>query len=230
MKKFLKENKSLSILAFISLTIIIIYILSVYFPQNFPNTDTWLELLFQLSIGYIINFIFYILQVYLPRRKMEINMSKHIKKRLTKLYGYMNGLFSQLCRLYCPGFDVNCLTKENLSQILKSIKLHNYVAVIDPAKTMLQEQHYTVKEWMIHCMQGVESEIDKLYKYYGQYLSSELINVLEEICSSNMHNSMGRTLLVSTRDVNFSQCNDDIFLSPYYENMKGIDNKIRALK
>ena len=48
MKKFLKENKSLSILAFISLTIIIIYILSVYFPQNFPNTDTWLELLFQL--------------------------------------------------------------------------------------------------------------------------------------------------------------------------------------
>ncbi len=230
MIKFLKENKSLSILAFISLIIIITYILSVYFPQNFPNTDTWLELLFQLSIGYIINFIFYILQVYLPRRKMEINMSKHIKKRLTKLYDHMFGLFNKLCSLYCSNANINSLTKENLFCILKSMQLNDYVAVIDPAKTMLQEQRYTVKEWMIHCMQGVESEIDKLYKYYGQYLSSELINVLEEICSSNMHNSMGRTLLASARDVNFSQCNDDIFLSSYYGNMKEIDNKIRALK
>lgn len=72
MKKFLKENKGLSTLAFIALITIIVYILSVYYPHKFPNTDIWLELLFQLSIGYIINFIFYILQVYLPRRKMEM--------------------------------------------------------------------------------------------------------------------------------------------------------------
>ena len=65
MKKFLKENKGLSTLAFIALITIIVYILSVYYPHKFPNTDIWLELLFQLSIGYIINFIFYILQVYL---------------------------------------------------------------------------------------------------------------------------------------------------------------------
>ena len=61
MKKFLKENKGLSTLAFIALITIIVYILSVYYPHKFPNTDIWLELLFQLSIGYIINFIFYIL-------------------------------------------------------------------------------------------------------------------------------------------------------------------------
>lgn len=229
MKKFLKDNKSLSVLAIIALATIFIYILSVYFPQKFPNTDTWLELLFQLSIGYIINFIFYILQVYLPRLKMEINMFKHIKKRLTKLYDYMFGLFNQLCSLYCPNVNANSLTKENLFCILKSMQLNDYVAVIDPAKTMLKEQHYTVKEWIIHSMQGVENEIDKLYKYYGQYLSSELINVLEEICSSNMHNSMGRTLLASTRDVNFSKCNKDIFLLPYYENMGDVENIKRTL-
>lgn len=223
MKKFLKENKSLSGIAVIALITIAIYIASVYSPQNFPNTDIWLELLFQLSIGYIINFLFYILQIYLPRRKMEMSISKHIKRRLIKLYDYMYGLFNQLCGLYCPNANANCLTKENLFCILKSIKLNDYVAVINPAKTMLQEQHYTVKEWMIHSMQGVESEIDKLYKYYGQYLSSALIDVLEDISSSSMHNSMGRTLLAAARDVNFSKCDDDIFLSPYYEIMKCID-------
>ncbi len=230
MKKFLKENKCLSILAVIALIIIVLYIISVYFPQIFPNTDIWFELLFQLAIGYIINFIFYILQVYLPRRKMELSIFKHINRRLTKLYGYMDGLFNQLCSLYCPDVNVNCLTKENLSQILKSIKSYHYITVIDPAKTMFQEQRYTVKEWMIHNTKGVESEIDKLYKYYGQYLPSELIDVLEEICSSNMHNLMGRSLLAGAQDVDFSKCSDDIFLSPYYENMKEIDNIKRALK
>ena len=182
MKKFLKENKCLSILAVIALIIIVLYIISVYFPQIFPNTDIWFELLFQLAIGYIINFIFYILQVYLPRRKMELSIFKHINRRLTKLYGYMDGLFNQLCSLYCPDVNVNCLTKENLSQILKSIKSYHYITVIDPAKTMFQEQRYTVKEWMIHNTKGVESEIDKLCAYtYGREIEKEDIDKLIQL-------------------------------------------------
>lgn len=161
---------------------------------------------------------------------MEMSIFKHLNRRLTKLYNYMHGLFNQLCGLYSHDVNINCLTKENLSQILKLIKLNEYVAVIDPAKSMLQEQRYTVKEWIIYSMKGVEDEIDKLYKYYGQYLPSKLIDVLEEICSSNLHNLVGRTLLASTRDVNFSKCNNDIFLLPYYENMREIENINHTLK
>lgn len=71
MKQFLKSNKTISGCLGISILVCFLYILSLDKKEWFPHAGDWFNLLFQLSVGFIINFIFYVTQVYIPQYKQK---------------------------------------------------------------------------------------------------------------------------------------------------------------
>lgn len=69
MKLFVKENKLISVIFGVSVVVILLYVLSIDIPEILPHASDWFDILFQLSIGFVINFMFYVTQVYIPRIK-----------------------------------------------------------------------------------------------------------------------------------------------------------------
>ena len=69
MKLFVKENKLISVIFGVSVVVILLYVLSIDIPEILPHAGDWFDILFQLSIGFVINFMFYVTQVYIPRIK-----------------------------------------------------------------------------------------------------------------------------------------------------------------
>ena len=140
----------ISIVLVFSILIVIAYILSMNQKEWFPGAGEWFNVFFQLSIGFIINFIFYITQVYFPQQKQQKQAYKCIALRIKQIISYMNDIFIQLGEIYlddyCSGNDI---TDEQLLIILNKLNINEEVHVINPRKIGMTNQHFTTKEWIV---------------------------------------------------------------------------------
>lgn len=112
--------------------------------------------------------------------------------------------------------------------MLHKINVTDRVDVIHPNRIYSlpagEESHFTVKEWIISRIEFVENEIDNIFKYYPSYVTPELMKTMEEILHSAMHQNLGRSLLQTPNGISFSGCNQDVFLKPYYNLMKDLED------
>ena len=83
---------------------------------------------------------------------------------------------------------------------------------------------FTVKEWILTRLEFIEHEIDCIFKYYSFFITPELMQVLEKILKSRMHNNFARNLLQSPDNISFKECNEDIFFTPYFDLMKELES------
>ena len=100
-KKFYRENKSISILTIVGVVIIISYYLSMDIPELRFGIDKWYKLLCDLSIGVLINFVFFLFQIYLPGIQREKKAFLMIKSHLEILCRNMQELIL-VVRHYFP--------------------------------------------------------------------------------------------------------------------------------
>jgi hypothetical protein len=70
-RKFYYDNKLISILTIVGIIIIISYYLSIDIPELIAGIDKWYKLLCDLGVGVLINFIFFLFQIYLPGVQRE---------------------------------------------------------------------------------------------------------------------------------------------------------------
>jgi hypothetical protein len=63
MHRFIKHNKVITAYFVVSFVVISLYILSLNETEWFPHVGDWFNVLFQLSIGFVINFIFGVVAV-----------------------------------------------------------------------------------------------------------------------------------------------------------------------
>lgn len=139
----------------------------------------------------------------------------------------MRELFSQIGEKYMSEYDENNITDEYFLTLLKKININDRVRVININRAYSnyfdEESYFTVKEWIVSRVDFVESDADKLMNYYAPYINAELMNTMEHILKSNMHQSMARTFLQMPRGITFDKTNDDIFLKPYFVLMKKLE-------
>ena len=102
-KRFVKRNRLLSILSFIAMSIIISYTLTSHLPEIVPGIGKWYKLMFDLSLGVIVNLIFYLFQVYLPQLEAEKNSLPVITPELVKLIDKMQEIVLVL-EYYLPDY------------------------------------------------------------------------------------------------------------------------------
>lgn len=208
---------------FISTFIIVSYILTMDLPELFDGAEEWYNLFFQLSVGYIINFMFYITQVYIPNNKRSATIQVSISKRISMLISHMNDSFSHLVAIYAVDHKGETYTEEVLTQLMLKLKFSDKVKVLDASRTTTNNYvYFTVREWLTKCILETEQDIDCLFKYYAANISVDLMEVLEAIPRSTYHAAM-RTLLTSPSDVNFSEAAsspDGNFFFKYYDLIK----------
>ncbi len=205
---FIKRNTLISAFFIISIVIITSYYLTLDLPELFRGAEQWFNLLFQLSVGYIINFMFYITQVYVPNNKRDSIARRNVSMRLKQIIKNMRNSLSSLAEIYLDGHTGTDYTAEELSSLLQ-LRFSDKVKVLNANRTTRENMvYFSVREWLGECIRKTEDEIDKLYKYYPTDISVELMKVLEDILNSTYH-SMMKTLLVVPNDVDFSQCNNN---------------------
>ena len=154
---FVSKNKWITLFFFISMFIIVSYILTMDLPELFDGAEEWYNLLFQFSVGYIINFMFYITQVYIPNTKRTSTVQASISKRISMLLGHMTDSLSHLAAIYVPDHKGQAYTEEELIQIMKKLNFSDKISVLDARRTTKDHLvYFTVRDWLINCISNVE--------------------------------------------------------------------------
>lgn len=103
-KSFAKRNRVLFILLIVAVSITLSYYISYDIPELISGIEKWYKLFSDLSIGVIINFIFYVFQVYIPRREEEKATLRIIDPDLTKICQGIQEILL-VAQTYLPGFE-----------------------------------------------------------------------------------------------------------------------------
>lgn len=191
-------------------------------PELFDGAEKIYNLLFQLAIGYIINFMFYITQVYIPNSNRDITVRKCIAKRIEQIMEDMDSSLFQLAAVYAKGHSGKSYTDEELNSLL-NLRFSDNVNILKvPGTTRDNHVYFSVREWITKCILDTERDIDNLYRYYANDISTNLMEVLEAIPRSIYHSIM-KTLLLNPGDLDFSKCNFNFF-SDYYRLIQELEN------
>ncbi|MBR6124765.1 hypothetical protein IKQ19_14410 [Candidatus Saccharibacteria bacterium] len=194
----------------------------------FPHAGIWLNVLFQLSIGFIINFVFYVTQVYIPQRKLTLQANSCIRARIQEIVRRMSEIFLELGRKYNGKYDENDTTSKILLEILRKINFNDRITVLNPSRLNLNNiddnSYFTVKEWIITRLEFIEHDTDALFKYYTVYITPDLMKILEKIPKTFMHCNLARMAFKMPFNTTFEKCNEDILLTPYFALMKELQS------
>lgn len=231
MKRFYKENTVIFWLGIISALLSASYAITYNMPDYF-GIEGWYSLLNNISISYLAALVFYITQVYLPQYKQKQQANACIRLRIENVIMRMDEIFDQLGSKYIDNYRSETITDEILLNILQKINVNDRVSVLNPNRDqstkVCDENYFTVKEWIISRIEFVENEIDNIFKYDSSYITPELMKGLEDILQSTMHQNLARSLLKLPNGISFSECNQDIFLTPYYHLMKDLEETKKA--
>ena len=88
----------------VAVSITLSYYISYDIPELISGIEKWYKLFSDLSIGVIINFIFYVFQVYIPRREEEKATLRIIDPDLTKICQVIQEILL-VAQTYLPGFE-----------------------------------------------------------------------------------------------------------------------------
>ena len=194
--RFFKKTLGLSICSVIFCLILIFCCLYLYYFKYLfygKALDVIANILFQISIGYLVSYIFYIIEVYVPQKNKEIIAIPEIKKHLRNIFQNMHSMLAELCKRYEPKQTPETITNDELLQVLNKLNLTDPSSVANPNKFFLANgvnKYYSIKELLLVKIENIDEEINKIFTYYNQYLSPRLMDILEEIASSHMHTNM----------------------------------------
>ena len=230
-QRFIKENGWISALFLVSILIIILYMYSLEKTEWFPHAGDWFNVVFQISVGYIVSFIFYITQVYIPERRNRENINRCICIEIDRILMRVEELFSHIDMNHVIKGKFTEASDEQLLVLLQSLKTDNRVSVLNPRRAYnpnnIKESEFTVKEWIISRIEFIEGMIDGLRKYYPQYVTPELTNALDAIVYSQLHQSMCRVQLQIPTPMSYAECKNESFFWTYRD---AINNLIECKK
>lgn len=223
---FQRKNMILFWCFIVSIVVCVSYTLSINETELYQGGNEWFNLIFQLAVGFIINYIF-LTHAYIAIHKQNIEVNRRVSASISTIINHMRSLFEELGKIYMDGYDKNIVADEYFFELLKKFNGDDRIQVLNSAEVNFgkinAETHLTVREWVISRVNFVEKESDKIFQYYAQYITPELMKTLESILRSPMHRNMARSFLIMPRCPSFKEMNQDIFMKPYYDQMKKLE-------
>lgn len=185
-KKFYSDNIIIMAMFIIATICVISYIITLDMPEWIPRIEKWYNLLFQLSVGYIINFSFYVTQVYIPEQKRKQNINKCIRKKVNTILIYMKEPFDYMADLYSEHKKKDDYLDNEIFNITTNLNLDDIINKVN----VRNNENFTMKLLISDDMIKLNNEKDKLFLYYSAYISEELMTALENITSSIYYTMM----------------------------------------
>lgn len=209
MKKFYYNNKIISILLIVSLMVIVLHFISLGEPEWFPHAGDAFDVLNNIAIGYVVNFIFYVTQIYIPYVKKNRIIYACINERLKDIGNTMMDLFSGISGLKPPYDD------SFFAQLL-TVRLNDETRIADARSTNRDRfVYFTLRELMASNICAVDRKIDTFVSYYKEYLQPEVMTDLEAVKKSLLHTAM-RQVLAIPDNLRFNNMSESNFYKDYY--------------
>jgi len=217
-KRFYSENIIITLFLIFALLIIGCYLLKIDCIEH-KNAKTVFGLIKDLAIGYIVNFIFYVTQIYIPTAKKNKVLYARINESLNDIGHLMLSIFQEITREKVQ----EPLSEDFLNGLLR-LRLDCRTAVADITRSNRDGiVFYTVRELLYNKIVVVNQRIDTLVMYYQGILQPDIISDLENIKKSQLHTIVFQ-ILFNANDVRFSGMSN--FYLQYYE----LKNKLLADK
>ena len=128
-KNYLKNNMALNVLLIVSILIIVSRDLSrnsnALFSWNVDTVNYYYNVFENLSIGFIVTLIFYIIVVYYPEEKKRFNVNVKLHRTLARLMNSLQGYIY----MTCSAFNVeNGEIKNDIIEKYREFNLHDILS------------------------------------------------------------------------------------------------------
>lgn len=199
---FYKRNKALSWMFVIATFIILSYYISYDMPEIIPGIEKWYNLLTNLCIGVVINFLFYLFQVYIPELKDEEKSLLQIKDRMKHLGNNLQELIFILDN-YVEGWDQNMIIIKNKMVFFKK------------ANSLDDEfgwgRQFDFDKDLPHLTNSIVEAAEKLLSSVpAAKCSEDVLNVLYDIQSNDVYWKLAQaTMNTFTANAVFNGANED---------------------
>ena len=175
---FVKQHKWLSAFFVISFFIVTSYIVTNDLPEMFPGADMWYNLASQIGIGYIINFIFYIMQVWMPEKK-KYEFAKNIVRNKSSY------VLKEMERSLDMIIDIHRIKEiKNSEDILIYVEELNLQA---GSGYDVHNNEINKLEFILLKIDKINQKISDIFTVAGPYLDAECLKCLDDIIESEYH-------------------------------------------
>lgn len=184
-KRFCRENRLLFAGACVSLLVIVAY--SAFYNQIklLSSGIRWFEILLQIAIGYIINLMFYITQIYLPSIKKSITIALHMSKQLDKIIKDMEDLFKIMGRTFTNADHRYVINREDF-KLFNEFDLSKSVPVL----SLATGENLSMREYLTRQFGFINEKILLLLRLHSEECSPELFTTLTNISSAELYELM----------------------------------------
>ncbi|MBC5997744.1 hypothetical protein EAI30_16860 [Romboutsia ilealis] len=162
----------------ISFLIVISYIVTNDWPEMFAGADMWYNLASQIGIGYIINFIFYIMQVWMPEKKKH-EFAKNIVKNKNSY------VLKEMARSLSMIIDI-----DRIEEIKNSEDILTYIEGLDlqyGSGYDVYNNEINKLEFILMKIDKINQKISDIFTVAGPYLDAECLKCLDDIIESEYH-------------------------------------------
>lgn len=174
-KCFYKENKVLSKLSIGAVTYVIFYYVSYNIPELWKNASVVVDILFQLSLALIANFIFFIFQMYIPNFKRNSKIQPIIKRKISKICAHINDPFPEITKKYLKiKKNLNELTDSDIKLIAEKYRPQD----ISTVQVAFECRNLTYNQYFKLCFEEIDGIVQELIFAYAPYLNEEQRDIL----------------------------------------------------
>lgn len=174
-KYFYKGNKVLSNLSISAMTYIIIYYVSYDLPELWENASILADIMFQLSLALIANFIFFVFQVYFPNHKRHARIQPIIQHKINQICDCINMPFLEITEKYLGNQkNLNELTDDDIQLITEKYRPQDLSTV----QVAFVCCNLTYNQYFKYCFSQIDNIVQELIFEYEPYLDDEQRDVL----------------------------------------------------
>ena len=181
MKKFLKNNKY--ILGFLVASLVY----SISFVVK-TDKETISSMLYAVALSYIAAFIFYLLQIYYPGKERQKVVNRIITSRLNNIVYKIEELCKEVAKLYIANYG-NTISPEIYMKNKFKCNYKDRALKLDLGRAgdpNIDTNSYckTLGELAMETIRAIKDNTEFLYKTFPDDLTSDIINILENISHS----------------------------------------------
>lgn len=151
------------------------------FEPIFVNELSGNTIIFNLSIGFLVSFIFYVIVVFLPEKKKKKDLAPEIERNIEIVISRINSIVRDIHRNSGNSFDITNFTKEDFRIACMKINPKNIKSNFHGQNMEIFEDDFGYKcfnNWNIAL-----GKIDEIMRYLP-FIDTELVKKLNEIRNS----------------------------------------------
>lgn len=184
------------------ITIILIILSIILFSQLWyvPSflSDKLTNIIYNISMSYIVSYIFYLMLVYLPDKKRQNDIREHVKSILNSIIAANDSEIDAIEKATKQKINIMRMTEEEFQTLfINKIKMEEKAPFVNRV-------HFTteVYEWDRFLLSNLEYtvELKQLLFTYMIYLEDPLIKILNNIIISNYYQHGKRMLSTPNRE------------------------------